>query len=61
MGNAGLYLAQNFPDYLRIRITGMRITEGPVYMPFLTGRLTLCIEPAGLGMYVYRCDCLWFI
>jgi len=31
MGNAGLYLAHNFPDHQEIRIVRFRITEEPLY------------------------------
>ena len=31
VGNTALQLAQNCPDHQEIRITGVRITEGPLY------------------------------
>jgi hypothetical protein len=32
MGNTGLWLAQHCPDYWGSQITGVRITEGPLYI-----------------------------
>jgi hypothetical protein len=35
VGNTGLYLAHNCPDHTEIRITGVRITDGPLYYRFV--------------------------
>ena len=32
VGNTSLQLAQHFPDHPEIRITGVRIAEGPLYI-----------------------------
>ena len=44
MGNIRLQLVQNCPDRPGIAITGVRITDGPQYLPPTSGPLDTAIQ-----------------
>lgn len=44
MGNTTLYLDENCPDHPDIRINGVRITEGPLFVATLEAPTTLVLK-----------------